>query len=87
MTILTIEGGSIANGFITYEDGTEYDGSIFDAVPHGKGLLKNAEGHIYEGTFFYGKPQGTGIWITPDGVKVFGVWEYGQFKVLNGGEQ
>ena len=83
MAITTIEPGQISKGFVVYEDGTEYEGGIFDAVPHGQGLLKNAEGHTYAGTFFYGKPQGKGVWTLPDGKTAHGEWKFGQFEVID----
>lgn len=79
--MLNIEPAQQSKGFVRYEDGTEYEGDIYDAVPHGHGLLKK-DGHEYTGQFFYGKPQGHGIWTLPNGETKHGEWQFGQFRTL-----
>jgi len=87
MTIFTIEPCQICKGTVKYEDGREYEGEIFNAVPHGKGMLKIKEWHGYAGTFFYGEPKGYGVWTRPYGKTAYGVWDKsGEFKFIKGGE-
>ena len=84
---LHTEPNQLSNGIITYEDGTQYEGAIIDAVPHGKGMLKTADGHEYAGTFFYGKPISHGMWTNPEGETAHGQWnEFEEFKPIEGGE-
>ena len=84
---LHTDPNQLSTGFITYEDGTQYEGAIIDTVPHGKGMLKTANGHEYAGTFFYGKTISYGVWTNPEGETMHGQWnELEEFKPIEGGE-
>jgi hypothetical protein len=79
----TITEDDAGFGYIKYENGIEYEGRIYGAIPHGEGKMKDNKGSSYEGAFFHGMPQGEGTWRTPDGIVAWGRWELGQFRVLN----
>jgi 1-phosphatidylinositol-4-phosphate 5-kinase len=82
----TITEDDAGYGHIKYENGLEYEGRIYGAIPHGEGTLRDSDGSVYEGIFFHGSPQGEGMWTTPDGKTAFGCWKHGKFQVIHSNE-
>ncbi len=52
---------------MVFQDGSLYQGSVQDGVPHGSGTWSSIEGEVYEGEWKWGKRHGKGKCTWVDG--------------------
>ena len=55
------------DGKLAYDNGSGYQGQLFNEKPHGEGLMKLSNGQVHRGFFFSGKAEGYGERKYPDG--------------------
>ena len=66
-------------GAYTYGDGSRYEGTFLNGLPHGKGICFYANGDRYSGSWFRHKPHGQGTMEYASGDILEGLWQQGKF--------
>lgn len=66
----------------TYQDGSQYQGTLVNGLPEGRGTCRYMNGDRYEGGWSRHAPHGEGTLLLADGRRLQGHWVYGRLAKL-----